>query len=63
MGISRKEIYYWLERASDKELEEVLSKTIGILSTDTDREQIFSAKWLSAKIIEEIGARNETKQA
>ena len=61
MGMSRKEVYYWLETASDTQLREMLSTTKEMLSLLRDREQISTLKWLRARIIEEISARKEAK--
>jgi hypothetical protein len=63
MGFSRKEVYFWLETASDEQLQQTLSSSKEMLSMLTDREQIASMKWLRAKIIEEINARKEVKQS
>lgn len=63
MGFSRKEVYYWLETASDEQLQATLDTSKDMLSMLTDREQVSSLKWLRAKIIEEINARNEAKQS
>lgn len=63
MGFSRKEVYYWLETASDRELQHMLDTSKELLSMITDKDQISSTKWLRAKIIEEINARNEAKQS
>lgn len=63
MGFSRKEVYFWLETASDEQLQQTLSSSKEMLSMLTDREQIASMKWLRAKIIEEINARKEAKQS
>lgn len=61
MGISRKEVYYWLETASDEQLRNMLSTSKDMLSMITDKEQISTLKWLRAKIIEEIAIREESK--
>lgn len=63
MGFSRREVYFWLETASDAQLQQTLSSSKDMLSMLTDREQIASMKWLRAKIIEEINARKEAKQS
>ena len=63
MGFSRKEVYYWLETASDEQLQYMLNTSKDMLSMLTDKEQVSSLKWLRAKIIEEINARREAKQA
>lgn len=63
MGFSRKEVYYWLETASDEQLQHMLDTSKDMLSMLTDQEQVSSLKWLRAKIIEENNARNEAKQA
>lgn len=63
MGFSRKEVYFWLETASDEQLQHTLNTSKDMLSMLTDREQIASLKWLRAKIIEEVNARKEAKQA
>lgn len=63
MGFSRKEVYYWLETASDEQLLHMLNTSKELLSMFTDKDQISSTKWLRAKIIEEINARNEAKQS
>jgi len=63
MGFSRREVYFWLETASDAQLQQTLSSSKDMLSMLTDREQIASMKWLRAKIIEEINARKEVKQS
>lgn len=63
MGFSRKEVYFWLETASDEQLQQTLSSSKEMLSMLTDREQIASMKWLRAKIIEEINASKEVKQS
>ena len=63
MGFSRKEVYYWLETASDDQLQATLDTSKDMLSMLTDKEQASSLKWLRAKIIEEINARREAKQA
>lgn len=61
MGFSRKEVYYWLETASDEQLQQHLRNSQEMLVLLTDREQINSLKWLRARIIEEINARKEAK--
>ena len=61
MGMSRKEVYYWLETATDTQLREMLSTTKDMLSLLRDREQISTLKWLRARIIEEISVRKEAK--
>jgi hypothetical protein len=61
MGMSRKEVYYWLETATDTQLREMLSTTKEMLSLLRDREQISTLKWLRARIIEEISVRKEAK--
>ncbi|MCG8611998.1 MAG: hypothetical protein MI864_15845 [Pseudomonadales bacterium] len=63
MGFSRKEVYFWLETASNEQLQHTLNTSKDMLSMLTDREQIASLKWLRAKIIEEVNARKEAKQA
>lgn len=63
MGFSRKEVYFWLETASDEQLQHMLNISKDMLSMLTDKEQVSSLKWLRAKIIEEINARREAKQA
>lgn len=63
MGFSRKEVYFWLETASDEQLQHMLNTSKDMLSMLTDKEQLSSLKWLRAKIIEEINARREAKQA
>ncbi|UUO24485.1 hypothetical protein FGD67_15585 [Colwellia sp. M166] len=63
MGFSRKEVYFWLETASDEQLQHMLNTSKDMLSMLTDKEQVSSLKWLRAKIIEEINARREAKQA
>lgn len=63
MGFSRKEVYFWLETASDEQLQHMLNTSRDMLSMLTDKEQVSSLKWLRAKIIEEINARREAKQA
>ena len=63
MGFSRKEVYFWLETASDEQLQHMLNTSKYMLSMLTDKEQVSSLKWLRAKIIEEINARREAKQA
>lgn len=63
MGFSRKEVYYWLETASNEQLQHTLNTSKDMLSMLTDKEQVSSLKWLRAKIIEEINARKEAKQA
>ncbi len=63
MGFSRKEVYFWLETASDEQLQHTLNTSKDMLSMLKDREQITSLKWLRAKIIEELNARKEAKQA
>ncbi|WP_444928269.1 hypothetical protein ACJJI4_23860 (plasmid) [Microbulbifer sp. TRSA002] len=63
MGFSRKEVYFWLETASDAQLQHMLNTSKDTLSMLTDKEQVSSLKWLRAKIIEEINARREAKQA
>jgi 5-keto 4-deoxyuronate isomerase len=62
MGFSRKEVYYWLETASDEQLQHMLGTSKEMLSMLTDPEQVTSLKWLRAKVIEEINARREAKQ-
>ena len=62
MGFSRKEVYFWLETASDEQLQHTLNTSKDMLSMLTDREQIASLKWLRAKIIEKVKAREEDKQ-
>ena len=61
MGFSRKEVYYWLDTASDEQLQSTLNTSKDMLSMLTDKEQVSSLKWLRAKIIEEINARKELK--
>lgn len=61
MGFSRKEVYFWLETASDEQLQHMLNTSKDMLSMLTDKEQVSSLKWLRAKIIEEINARREAK--
>lgn len=61
MGFSRKEVYYWLETASDEQLQAHLRNSQEMLVLLTDREQINSLKWLRSRIIEEINARKEAK--
>lgn len=61
MGFSRKELYYFLETASDRQLSELLGTTKEMLSLSIDEEQIKSMKFLRKKIIEEITARKESK--
>ena len=63
MGFSRKQVYFWLETASDEQLQHTLNTSKDMLSMLKDREQIASLKWLRAKIIEELNARKEAKQA
>lgn len=63
MGFSRKEVYSWLETASDEQLKHMLNTSIDMLSMLTDKEQVSSLKWLCAKVIEEINVRREVKQA
>ena len=63
MGFSRKEVYFWLETASDEQLQHMLNTSKDMLSMLTDKEQVSSLKWLRAKIIEEINVRREVKQA
>lgn len=63
MGFSRKEVYFWLETASDEQLQHMLNTSKDMLSMLTDKEQVSSLKWLRAKIIEEVNARREAKQA
>ena len=63
MGLSRKEVYYWLETASDEQLQAHLRNSQEMLVLLTDREQIKSLKWLRSRIIEEINARKEAKQS
>lgn len=63
MGFSRKEVYFWLETASDEQLQHTLNTSKDMLSMLTDTEQVSSLKWLRAKIIEEIEARKEAKQS
>lgn len=63
MGFSRKEVYFWLETASDEQLQHMLNMSKDMLSMLTDKEQVSTLKWLRAKIIEEINARREAKQA
>lgn len=62
MGFSRKEVYFWLETASDEQLQAHLRNSQEMLVLLTDREQIKSLKWLRSRIIEEINARKEAKQ-
>ncbi|MBL3558733.1 hypothetical protein JK643_20285 [Marinobacter sp. JB05H06] len=62
MGFSRKEVYYWLETASNEQLQAHLRNSQEMLVLLTDREQIKSLKWLRSRIIEEINARKEAKQ-
>ena len=40
MGFSRKEVYYWLETASDEQLQAHLRNSQEMLVLLTDREQI-----------------------
>ena len=61
MGFSRKEVYFWLETASDEQLQAHLRNSQEMLVLLTDREQIKSLKWLRSRIIEEINARKEAK--
>lgn len=63
MGFSRREVYFWLETASDEQLQQTLSSSKDMLSLLNDKEQISSLKWLRAKVIEEINARNEAKKS
>ena len=63
MGFSRKEVYYWLETASDEQLQAHLRNSQEMLVLLTDREQIKSLKWLRSRVIEEINARKEAKQS
>ena len=63
MGFSRKEVYYWLETASDEQLQAHLRNSQEMLVLLTDREQIKSLKWLRSRIIEEINARKKAKQS
>ncbi|MFY3776398.1 hypothetical protein [Marinobacter alkaliphilus] len=63
MGFSRKEVYFWLETASDEQLQAHLRNSQEMLVLLTDREQIKSLKWLRSRIIEEINARKEAKQS
>ena len=51
MGFSRKEVYFWLETASDEQLQHMLNTSKDMLSMLTDKEQVSSLKWLRAKII------------
>lgn len=62
MGFSRREVYYWLETASNEQLQSMLYMSKEMLSMLADQEQISTMKWLRAKIIEEIAARKEAKQ-
>ncbi|MEQ8184019.1 hypothetical protein [Marinobacter salarius] len=62
MGFSRKEVYYWLETASNEQLQAHLRNSQEMLVLLTDREQIKSLKWLRSRIIDEINARKEAKQ-
>ena len=62
MGFSRKEVYFWLETASNEQLQAHLRNSQEMLVLLTDREQIKSLKWLRSRIIEEINARKEAKQ-
>lgn len=57
MGFSRKEVHYWLETASDEQLQQQLDNSKEMLSLLTCKEQIKSLKWLRSKIIEEINCR------
>jgi len=63
MGFSRKEVYFWLNNASDEDLQHTLSTSRDMLSLLTDRDQMASLKWLREQIIEEINARKEVKQS
>ena len=63
MGFSRKEVYFWLETASDEQLQAHLRNSQEMPVLLTDREQIKSLKWLRSRIIEEINARKEAKQS
>lgn len=63
MGFSRKEVHFWLETASNDQLNHMLETSRDMLSMLTDKEQISSMKWLRAKIIEELSARKEAKQS
>lgn len=63
MGFSRREVYFWLETASDEQLLNMLQTSKDMLSMLKDQEQVATTKWLRAKIIEEIAARKEAKQA
>ncbi len=63
MGFSRKEVYFWLETASDEQLQAHLRNSQEMLVLLTDREQIKSLKWLRSRIIEEINARKQAKQS
>lgn len=62
MGFSRREVFFWLETASEEQLQHMLATSKEMLSMLTDPEQISSLKWLRAKVIEEINARKEVKQ-
>ena len=61
MGFSRKEVHFWLETASNEQLQHMLNTSKDMLSMLTDKEQVSSLKWLRARIIEEITARKEAK--
>ena len=61
MGFSRKEVHFWLETASNEQLQHMLNTSKDMLSMLTDKEQVSSLKWLRARIIEEISARKEAK--
>ncbi len=63
MGFSRREVYFWLETASDEQLQQTLATSKEMLSLLNDKEQIASLKWLRSKVIEEINARKEAKQS
>ncbi len=63
MGFSRREVYYWLETASNDQLQQTMNTSKDMLSLLTDQEQVASLKWLRAKVIEEINARTESKQS
>jgi len=61
MGFSRKEVYFWLNTASDEDLQHTLNTSRDMLSLLTDKDQMASLKWLREQIIEEINARKEVK--
>jgi hypothetical protein len=62
MGFARKEVYYWLETATTKQLKQMLNSLGAYNNLLSCKEQLASSKWFRTKIIEEIKAREEAGQ-